>query len=115
MLYTGGTTGMPKGVMWRHQDVIFTLGGGIDHATGIPAQRPEDLSAKMAATPLVSMAIAPLMHGASQWATLRSALHRQQGGALRRSLLRPRRRLADHREGARADARDHRRRDGRVR
>ncbi len=70
MLYTGGTTGMPKGVMWRHHDVIFTLGGGIDHATGIPAQRPEDISAKMTATPTVSMAIAPLMHGASQWATL---------------------------------------------
>ena len=69
MLYTGGTTGMPKGVMWRHEDVIFTLGGGIDHATGIPATKPEDLSAKMSATPLVSMAIAPLMHGASQWGT----------------------------------------------
>ena len=36
MLYTGGTTGMPKGVMWRQHDVIFTLGGGIDHATGHP-------------------------------------------------------------------------------
>jgi len=70
MLYTGGTTGMPKGVMWRQHDVIFTLGGGIDHASGIPAQRPEDISAKMTATPAVSMAIAPLMHGASQWATL---------------------------------------------
>jgi len=69
ILYTGGTTGMPKGVMWRQQDVIFTLGGGIDHATAIPAKRPEELSAKMAATPGVSMAIAPLMHGASQWGT----------------------------------------------
>jgi acyl-CoA synthetase (AMP-forming)/AMP-acid ligase II len=69
MLYTGGTTGMPKGVMWRHHDVIFTLGGGIDHATGVPATKPEDMSAKMAPAPLVSMAIAPLMHGASQWAT----------------------------------------------
>jgi acyl-CoA synthetase (AMP-forming)/AMP-acid ligase II len=70
MLYTGGTTGMPKGVMWRHQDVIFTLGGGIDHATGIPAQAPEDLSKKMGPTGTVTMAIAPLMHGASQWGTL---------------------------------------------
>jgi acyl-CoA synthetase (AMP-forming)/AMP-acid ligase II len=70
ILYTGGTTGMPKGVMWRQQDVIFTLGGGIDHATGIPATRPEELSARMGPAPLVSMAIAPLMHGASQWATL---------------------------------------------
>ena len=29
VLYTGGTTGMPKGVMWRHEDVFFgALGGG---------------------------------------------------------------------------------------
>jgi acyl-CoA synthetase (AMP-forming)/AMP-acid ligase II len=70
VLYTGGSTGMPKGVMWRHHDVIFTLGGGIDHATGIPAQAPEDLSKKMGAAALVSLATAPLMHGASQWATL---------------------------------------------
>ncbi|HJQ43064.1 MAG TPA: AMP-binding protein, partial [Jatrophihabitantaceae bacterium] len=27
LLYTGGTTGMPKGVMWRHEDVWRTLGG----------------------------------------------------------------------------------------
>jgi non-ribosomal peptide synthetase component F len=58
VLYTGGTTGMPKGVMWRHHDVIFTLGGGIDHATGIPHQAPEDLSKKMGPTPMVTMAIA---------------------------------------------------------
>jgi acyl-CoA synthetase (AMP-forming)/AMP-acid ligase II len=70
VIYTGGTTGMPKGVMWRQQDVIFTLGGGIDHATGIPAQAPEDLSKKMGPTPSVTLAIAPLMHGAAQWATL---------------------------------------------
>ena len=30
LLYTGGTTGMPKGVMWRHEDVYFALAGGID-------------------------------------------------------------------------------------
>jgi 3-oxocholest-4-en-26-oate---CoA ligase len=70
ILYTGGTTGMPKGVVWRQQDVIFTLGGGIDHVTGIPHERPEDLTAKTANPPMTSLAIAPLMHGASQWATL---------------------------------------------
>ena len=70
LLYTGGTTGMPKGVMWRQHDVIFTLGGGIDHATGIPATRPEDMSARMTPNPVVTLAIAPLMHGAAQWATL---------------------------------------------
>ena len=33
-IYTGGTTGMPKGVMWRQEDVWFTLGGGGDPITG---------------------------------------------------------------------------------
>ena len=69
ILYTGGTTGMPKGVMWRQQDVLFTLGGGIDFVTGVPCQRPEDLSAKMSDPPMTMMATAPLMHGAAQWGT----------------------------------------------
>ena len=30
MIYTGGTTGMPKGVMWRQEDIFFALCGGID-------------------------------------------------------------------------------------
>lgn len=70
VLYTGGTTGRPKGVMWRHRDVIFTLGGGIDHATKEPAQRPEDLTNKIADYYLTMAPLAPLMHGAAQWAVL---------------------------------------------
>ena len=34
ILYTGGTTGYPKGVVWRHEDVWRVLGGGIDFMTG---------------------------------------------------------------------------------
>src|SRR5699024_1675149 len=34
MLDTGGTTGAPKGVMWRQEDVFMVLGGGIDFLTG---------------------------------------------------------------------------------
>ena len=34
ILYTGGTTGMPKGVVWRQEDVIRVLGGGIAFDTG---------------------------------------------------------------------------------
>ena len=30
VLYTGGTTGLPKGVVWRHRDVFYALGGGVD-------------------------------------------------------------------------------------
>ena len=70
VLYTGGTTGKPKGVMWRHQDVIFTLGGGIDHTTKEPAQRPEDLTNKISDYYLTMAPLAPLMHGAAQWSVL---------------------------------------------
>jgi acyl-CoA synthetase (AMP-forming)/AMP-acid ligase II len=70
VLYTGGTTGMPKGVVWRQQDVIFTLGGGIDHVTATPLESPEAMNAKTKNPPMTSFALAPLMHGASQWATL---------------------------------------------
>src|SRR5512140_1839252 len=66
VLYTGGTTGKPKGVMWRHHDVIFTLGGGIDHATKEPAQRPDDLTNKISEYYLTMAPLAPLMHGAAQ-------------------------------------------------
>ena len=39
IIYTGGTTGYPKGVMWRNEDIWRTLGGGIDYVTGEPAGR----------------------------------------------------------------------------
>src|SRR5438445_930778 len=38
LLYTGGTTGLPKGVIWRHEDVWRTLGGGINFVTGEPLE-----------------------------------------------------------------------------
>ena len=48
MLYTGGTTGFPKGVMWRHEDFWRVLGGGIDFLTGEPLEDEYD-QAKQAA------------------------------------------------------------------
>jgi 3-oxocholest-4-en-26-oate---CoA ligase len=70
ILYTGGTKGKPKGVMWRHHDVIFTLGGGIDHVTKEPAPSPETLTNKISDYYLTMAPLAPLMHGAAQWAVL---------------------------------------------
>ncbi len=71
ILYTGGTTGMPKGVMWRHEDVWRTLGGGIDFVTGERITDEFQLSRVAGeAEPPVGLVLAPLMHGAAQWGTL---------------------------------------------
>jgi acyl-CoA synthetase (AMP-forming)/AMP-acid ligase II len=70
VLYTGGSTGKPKGVIWRQHDVIFTLGGGIDHMTKEPAENPQTLTNKISDYYLTMAPLAPLMHGAAQWAVL---------------------------------------------
>jgi acyl-CoA synthetase (AMP-forming)/AMP-acid ligase II len=75
MLYTGGTTGMPKGVVWRHEDVFFALGGGIDQVDGTRIERGEEMVAKGLGVPQsVFLPIAPLMHGATQWSVMAGSL-----------------------------------------
>lgn len=72
VIYTGGTTGMPKGVMWRSEDIFFGLAQGIDARTG-ERVRDEYARAEEAAaspTPLIFCVVPPLMHGAGQIATL---------------------------------------------
>jgi acyl-CoA synthetase (AMP-forming)/AMP-acid ligase II len=72
ILYTGGTTGMPKGVVWRHEDVFYALGGGINLTTNEQVTDPSELVLRAAASgsQLTSLPIAPLMHGASQWSVM---------------------------------------------
>ncbi len=71
ILYTGGTTGMPKGVVYRHEDVWRVLGGGIDFQTGerITDEWKQAKAGAEAPAAGVSFPIAPLMHGAGQWGT----------------------------------------------
>ena len=68
MLYTGGTTGMPKGVMWRAEDIFFAAMGGGNYG-GPPIKTPEEIRDNLSANPGVSLALAPLMHGNAQWTT----------------------------------------------
>ncbi|MFD5427173.1 acyl-CoA synthetase [Streptomyces sp. NPDC127084] len=66
IIYTGGTTGMPKGVMWRQEDLFFAgLGGGAP--TGEPVRRPEELAERVAAggSGITFFPTPPLMHGTS--------------------------------------------------
>jgi acyl-CoA synthetase (AMP-forming)/AMP-acid ligase II len=71
IIYTGGTTGHPKGVMWRHEDIWRTLGGGIDFITGEELEDEWAQSRKGAeGNGMVRMAPAPLIHGAAMVATL---------------------------------------------
>jgi acyl-CoA synthetase (AMP-forming)/AMP-acid ligase II len=65
IIYTGGTTGFPKGVMWRHEDFWRVLGGGIDFYTGEPLDEYDQ--AKQATDPrMVTFPLSPLMHGGAQ-------------------------------------------------
>ncbi len=68
VLYTGGTTGMPKGVMWPHKSVFFAAmgGGGWFHPDGAVTE-PEQIADRVGDFPIVGMALAPLMHGACWW------------------------------------------------
>ena len=65
IIYTGGTTGFPKGVMWRHEDFWRVLGGGIDFYTGEPLEEYDQ--SKQANDPrMVTFPLSPLMHGGAQ-------------------------------------------------
>ena len=64
-LYTGGTTGMPKGVMWRNEDIFAAA---LSAAVG-EISSPEEIATKSIPEEFArpSLVIAPLMHGAAQW------------------------------------------------
>jgi fatty-acyl-CoA synthase len=69
LTYTGGTTGMPKGVMWPHRAFFFACAGagGFFNPHG-PAAEPGDIADRAAnGYPLRLFPVAPLMHAAAFW------------------------------------------------
>jgi acyl-CoA synthetase (AMP-forming)/AMP-acid ligase II len=71
LIYTGGTTGMPKGVMWRHEDVFFAgLQGGNPGAPDITSPEQIGPNAFERTAAPTTLPVAPLMHGNGYWAAL---------------------------------------------
>ena len=72
-LYTGGTTGMPKGVMWRQYDLFHVLGLGGNAVLGVPpAASIEEIIERMQPGNYgnVLLSACPLMHGTGQFSSL---------------------------------------------
>ncbi len=67
-VYTGGTTGLPKGVVWRHEDIFFAaMGGGDPLQFGDHISRPEELPDRVLQPGLVALPVPPFMHAAAHW------------------------------------------------
>lgn len=82
IVYTGGTTGMPKGVLWSHEDLFKATIEPVMTSLTEPivaewevAERASDPSAES----IRALPVAPLMHGAGQWASIVQTLN---GGPL---------------------------------
>jgi acyl-CoA synthetase (AMP-forming)/AMP-acid ligase II len=70
ILYTGGTTGMPKGVLWRQHDIFMAAMGGRTIGTWEAVTSYQEIAERLqTAFPLKLLLIPPLMHGAAQWAS----------------------------------------------
>ncbi|MGH9885624.1 MAG: acyl-CoA synthetase, partial [bacterium] len=73
VLYTGGTTGMPKGVLWRQADIFVAALGGRGPG-GVEPQSYAEITERVKAGGAKSLPTPPLMHGAAHWASF-NAFH----------------------------------------
>jgi fatty-acyl-CoA synthase len=61
MICTGGTTGRPKGVLWRQSDIYVSSMVGADHASA------QEIRDKVQRVSPPWFAVSPLMHAAGMW------------------------------------------------
>ena len=67
-VYTGGTTGRPKGVLWRHEDIFFSaMGGGDPLQLGDVIDQPEQLAGRVLRPGMVALPVPPFMHASAHW------------------------------------------------
>lgn len=76
LLYTGGTTGFPKGVAWRQEDWYFACLGGNLRGFGSPEAVVEHA---VRGRRLVGLPASPMIHGAGHWTSFSVLL---QGGTV---------------------------------
>jgi fatty-acyl-CoA synthase len=67
ILYTGGTTGMPKGVLWRQGDIYPAALGGRKISTGVEYDSIELVIENAVEGGMRVLPSAPFMHGAAHW------------------------------------------------
>ena len=66
--YTGGTTGLPKGVVWRQEDIFFAaMGGGDVFQSGNFITSPDEIVERIPETGATILTTPPLMHVSAQW------------------------------------------------
>jgi acyl-CoA synthetase (AMP-forming)/AMP-acid ligase II len=70
VLYTGGTTGRPKGVVWRQEDALYPCFGAGDPTRLNPVSSPEELADRIADFAVTYYCLPPLMHAAGQWVAI---------------------------------------------
>lgn len=73
ILYTGGTTGMPKGVVYRQDDLFMALGGGGNALLGVaPATDLDEYRSRLTQPGPRSLPACPIMHGTGQWSSFQA-------------------------------------------
>lgn len=72
ILYTGGTTGMPRGVLWRQADAYVSQMGGLYDGTKVVQSLDEAVERAVALKRHVIFPPPPFMHGAGKYLALRA-------------------------------------------